>query len=368
MKIAVIAPPWIPIPPPKYGGIEYVVYNLVEGLKALRQDVVLFAPRESRISCKHIPYLETNEYFGLDSSEPVKMLVSELSYKYAFSRAGFENVDVVHAHMLDKSFVDIPTLYTLHGPANELSIPMCEDISRLPQNHFSAISNRQKELYLEGDKEISFTDTVYNCVDTKAFDWQRNKEDYFLFVGRVNWEKGLDLAVRVASKAGVNLIMAVKMTEEFEKNFFKKEILPWIDRYPQHLFFQFHKEAPKTMIHDLLKRAKCTLFTSQWEEPFGLVMIESMASGTPVLALNRGAAPEVIVHGKTGFLVNDEDEMVRATKDVHLLKPEDCRKHVEQNFSREIMAKNYLKAYRKICSKQKERSKSFFFPKIFTSS
>ena len=366
MKIAVIAPPWIPIPPPKYGGIEYVVYNLVEGLRALRQDVTLFAPRESSVSCRNIPYLETNEYFGLDSSEPVKMLVSELAYKYAFSYAAYEKADVIHAHGLDRSSVDVPTLYTLHGPSNDLAAALCEDISKEDGNYFSPISNRQKELYLEGDRSINFTDTVYNCVDVKKFPWKRVKEDFFLFVGRVNWEKGLDLAVRVASKAGVNLVMAVKMTEDFEKDFFKKEILPWIDRYPQHLFFQFHKEAPKKMIYDLLSRAKCTLFTSQWEEPFGLVIIESMASGTPVLALNRGAAPEVIVHGKTGFIVNDEDEMVRATRDVGSIKPEDCRRHVERNFSREIMAKRYLDVYRKICSRKKEQRKQFFFRNIFS--
>ena len=326
---------------------------------------MLFAPRKSKVSCKHVPYLETNEYFGLDSSLPVKMLVSELSCKYAFSRAAYEKVDVIHVHMLDKSFVDLPTLYTLHGPPNDMSVATCADISRESNNYFSAISNRQKELYLEIDSDINFADTVYNCVDVKTMKWKRTKEDFFLFVGRVNWEKGLDLAIRVATKAGVNLVMAVKMTEDFEKDFFKKEILPWIDRYPQHLFFQFHKEAPKEMIFDLLRRAKCTLFTSQWEEPFGLVMLESMASGTPVLALNKGAAPEVIVHGKTGFIVNDEDEMVRITKDIGLIRPEDCRKHVEQNFSREIMAKKYLQVYRKLCSKKKEQRRHFFFQNLF---
>ncbi len=369
MKIAVVAPPWIPIPPPKYGGIEAVVFNLVEGLKALRQDVSLYAPRESKVSCNLIPYLETNEYFGLDSSEPIKMLVSELASKYAYSHAGCSKADVMHVHMMEKPFIDTPAVYTLHGPTSDLAVSACADISKNPSNHFAAISNRQKELYEEGaketGKEIRFTDTVHNCVDVKTLDWGKTKEDFFLFVGRVNWEKGLDLAVRVATKAGVNLVMAVKMTEDFEKDFFKKEILPWIDRYPQHLFFQFHKEAPKPMINDLLKRAKCTLFTSQWEEPFGLVMLESMACGTPVLALNKGAAPEVIVHGKTGFIVEDEDEMVRATKDVHLLKPEDCRKHVEKNFSREIMAKRYLSIYHKICSEKKASRKNFFFQNIF---
>jgi glycosyltransferase involved in cell wall biosynthesis len=105
------------------------------------------------------------------------------------------------------------------------------------------------------------------------------------------------------------------------------------------------------MIADLYKRAKCTLFTSQWEEPFGLVMIESMAYGTPVIALNRGAAPEVIENGKTGFIVETEEEMIKATKKIDKIKPEDCRQRVEKMFSRETMTKKYLEVYKNILKK-----------------
>ncbi len=350
MKIGVIAPPWIPIPPPKYGGTELVVYNLVEGLTALGQEVVLIAPIESQVSCSLKPYIESGTYLGLDTPLRTKVLVSELTAKYAFAQAAYEKVDIIHSHLMDSPNVDIPTVYTLHGPANEFSIGRCVEISENEKNSFVSISKRQQELYLDLDKNVRFSGNVYNCMDVKAFEWKKKKEDFFLFVGRVNWEKGLDLAIRVASKAGVNLIMAVKMTEDFEKEFFRKEIFPWIEKYPQHLFFQFQKELPRKMIFDLLKRAKCTLFTSQWEEPFGLVMIESMACGTPVIALRRGAAPEVIIDGKTGFVVDTEEDMVELIKQGRIdeIRPETCRRHAEKNFSREKMAKYYLEIYKKI--------------------
>ncbi|UCB56461.1 MAG: glycosyltransferase family 4 protein [Candidatus Omnitrophota bacterium] len=349
MKIAVIAPPWIPVPPPKYGGTELVIYNLVEGLTELGQEVILFAAKDSKVSCRLMPYIESEYYFGLDSEDRTKAFVTELIAKYAFSRAGYEGVDIIHCHTMDIPLADIPVIYTIHGPANEPSVVRCEELSKNPKNNFVSISKRQKELYLMLNKNIRFADTVYNCINAKPIEWKKKKEDFFLFVGRVNWEKGLDLAIRVASKAGVNLIMAVKMTEQFEKEFFRKEILPWIEKYPQHLFFQFQKELPRHMIFDLLRRARCTLFTSQWEEPFGLVMLESLACGTPVIALRRGAAPEVIIDGKTGYCVDTEDDMVSVIKEGKLdkIKPETCRKYVEKNFSRESMARNYLNIYKK---------------------
>lgn len=352
MRIAVIAPPCIPIPPPKYGGIELVIYNLVEGLSALGHDVILFAPCDSKVSCRLMPYTESGLHFGLDSAIETKAFVGELANKYAFSMAGYEKVNIIHCHTMVPPSVDIPTVFTLHGPANEPTVKACARFSKSPKTSFVAISNRQKELYLALNKNINFAGTVHNCVNAKIIEWKKKKEDFFLFVGRVNWEKGLDLAIRVANKAGVNLVMAVKMTEDHEKEFFRKEILPWIDKYPEHLFFQFHKEIPRHMIFDLMKRAKCVLFSSQWEEPFGLVMIEALACGTPVIALRRGAAPEVIVDGKNGFLCNDEAEMVEATKKIDIIKAENCRRYAEKNFSREKMVKDYLSIYEKIISKK----------------
>jgi len=352
MKVAVIAPPWIPVPPHKYGGIELVVYNLVEGLTELGIEVVLFAPKASKVSCQVIPYLKKQHSFGLHSPGKQKAYVAELGTKYAYAMAGYEKVDIIHDHTLAQSQVNIPTVHTLHGPANEATVMRCVELSEDPKNHFVAISNRQKELHLILNSKINFMETVYNAVDINAIQASSKKEDFFLFVGRSNWEKGLDMAIRVVSRARIGLVMAIKMSEDFEKEFFKKEIQPWIDKYPKNLLFKIHEDLNKPMLFDLYRRAKCTLFTSQWEEPFGLVMIESMACGTPVIALRRGAAPEVIVDGKTGFIVDTEEEVVEATKKIDQINPQDCRRHVEENFSREKMAKDYLAIYEKILSKK----------------
>jgi len=353
MKIAIIAPPWIPVPPPRYGGIELVVYNLAEGLAALGHEVLLFAPKDSSVSCRLFPYLEQRQfYFGLNSPLQEKVLVGELASKYAYAMAAYEKADMVHNHTLSQSpgNIDIPIVHTLHGPANEGTIKKCVEFSKYPNHHFVAISNRQRENYITLNSNINFIDTVHNSIDVKSIGWNANKEDFFLFVGRVNWEKGLEMAMRVASRSNINLVMAVKMSEDFEKEFFRKEIKPLIDQYPKGLLLKLHEDLPREMILDLYRRAKCTLFTSQWEEPFGLVMIESMACGTPVIGLRRGAVPEVIVDGKTGFVVDAEDEMVQATKNIDKIKPQNCRKHVEENYSREKMAENYIAVYKKILS------------------
>ena len=353
MKIAVIAPPWIPVPPPRYGGIELIVYNLVEGLRDLGEEVILFGPKESKVSCRLLPYIENPLYFGLDSPDDVKSFVSELASKYAYARSGLEKADIIHDHTLFKSPVSIPTVHTVHGVANEGSVRQCIELSKEAKNNFVAISGRQKELYLMLNREINFVRTIHHAVNVKAIEWQEEKEDYFLFVGRASWQKGIDLALRVAQKAKAGLVMAVKMAEEYERNFFAKEIEPLVARYPKGILFQFYQEIPRDALFGLFRRAKCTLFTSHWEEPFGLVMLESMACGTPVIALRKGAAPEVIADGKTGFLADTEEGILEAMRKIDTIKPADCRRHVEENFSRERMAKDYQSVYKDILSGKK---------------
>jgi glycosyltransferase involved in cell wall biosynthesis len=347
MKIAVIAPPWIPIPPSNYGGIESVIYDLVEGLTEMGEEVILFAQQGSKVSCRLYPYLDKPRDFGLNSPGKEKRFVAELSSKYAYAMAGYEKADIIHDHTLAIPGVNVP-IVSLHGPANEATVKRCEEISKNPHNFFVTISNRQKENYEVYKRKINFLSTVYNSIDVKKVGWRDKKEDFCFFAGRANWEKGVDLAVRVASRARAGLIMAIKMAEDFEKEFFRKEVKPWIDSYPKNLLFGIHHDLNKESIFEFYQRARYTLFTSQWEEPFGLVMIESMACGTPVIGLRRGSVPEVIVDGKTGFLADSEEDMAEATKKIGTINPMDCRLHVEKNFSRERMCRNYLEAYIKI--------------------
>lgn len=348
MKIGVIAPPVIPVPPPLYGGTELVVYNLVQGLTSMGNDVTLYASKDSDVSCELKPYLENEFEFGLNSPDDVKAMVYELATKYAYTACALAKDDIIHDHTLSFPIVNLPVVHTLHGPNADFLVRKVAKYSEDKRNNFVFISNRQKELYLQKSDKINIAGIVLNSVDVKNMPWTKDKEDFLLFMGRSNWEKGLDLAIRVASKSKSPLIMSVKMSEDFEKEFFKKEIRPWIDSWPKDIFFKMYDEITKDIKTDLYCRAKCTLFTSQWEEPFGLVMIESMACGTPVIALKKGAAPEVIVDGVTGFLVDNEDEMIKAVERVGEIDPAACRKHVEDNFSLEIMAENYFNVYKNV--------------------
>jgi glycosyltransferase involved in cell wall biosynthesis len=350
MKIAIVGPPYIPIPPPRYGGTELVIHNLTLGLTRLGHEVFLFGVRGSAApATKFIPYIESQQAdFSLDSHLNVKNITAELSAKFAYSMGAYLGAEIIHDHTLSNNFIDKPAVYTLHGPATEGAVDMCVKLSGNPVNGFVSISGRQPEMFLTLSKNINFAGTVHNSVDIQKIGWDENKEDFLLFVGRINWEKGPDLAIRVAAKAKKPLVMVVKMSEQFEKDFFSQEIQPLLDEFPKGLTFKLYEEPPHDFKFQLYRKAKCTLFTSQWEEPFGLVMIESMACGTPVVALRRGAAPEVIADGKTGFLVDSEQEMVEAVKNIDKIDPAVCRKHVERNFSVEKMAENYIKVYGKV--------------------
>ena len=343
LKIGMIAPPWLKIPPAGYGGIETVIYDLTEGLVKRHNKVLLFAPGDSVTSTKLFPNVP--KHLGQDLPISVLGTIFDLSAESSFVRAVYEGVDIIHDHTLHETDLPVRVVQTLHGPATKGSKDKCKRLSRHKNYYFVAISQKQKQLY---GKEINFAGVVHNGIDAKKIKFNEKKSDYLLFIGRANWEKGLDLAVRVAVKADMKLIMAIKMTEEHERKFYKKEVQPWLDKYKHSNWFKLYGVITPQKKFQLYRKAKATLFTSQWEEPFGLVMTESMACGTPVLALRKGAAPEVIINGKTGFVVDTEEEMVEAVKNIKEINPLDCRKHVERNFSIKKMAKEYEMIYKKI--------------------
>jgi glycosyltransferase involved in cell wall biosynthesis len=206
---------------------------------------------------------------------------------------------------------------------------------------------------MELSNRINFLGTVYNSVNISKIPWNQNKDDFHFFAGRVNWEKGLDCAIRVNNRIKEPLVMAIKMSEMFERDFYRKNIKPLINKYPDPCKVEIHEGLNRNELYNYYRRAKCTLFTSQWDEPFGLVMIESMASGTPVVGLRRGSVPEIVLDGKTGYVVDTEDEMIDALQKIDHIKPEDCRKHVETMFSRERMVENYMKIYEYMLKKKK---------------
>lgn len=346
MKIALVAPPWLPLPPTGYGGIELVVSDLADGLVDVGQDVTLFASGDSQSKARIDSLLP--QHIGQDWPG-IARVINQLWTQAAYARALAQGAQVIHGHTFLPTDLDIPLVHTLHGPAGPTrdlpnEQPFADMARKWSQegpgrNYFVAISRRQQELYGEG---INWVGVVHNAMDARKIPFSAEKEDYFFFIGRASWSKGIDLAARVAVKAKRRLIMAVKMTEKHERTYFDEHIGPLLDQGDITLL----EEVTPRQKFELYSKAACTLFTSRWEEPFGLVMTESMATGTPVLALPRGAAPEVIVDGVTGYLRDGEEGLVEAAALVDQLDPMACRRHIEENFSVTKMVAGYEQAYK----------------------
>lgn len=341
MKIAQISAPWYPIPPTGYGGIELVVSLLTEELVARGHDVTVFATGDSKTAAKleYVYEKAPSERIG-----GANFQVEHIHALEAYTHAA--EFDIIHDHdgmssramgALVRRLLGVPTIVTLHGPADDRSREMYTHVK--DDLFFVAISNDQKASY--GD--LNFVDTIYNAIDIDKYSYKQEQGDYLLWLGRVNPEKGSKQAVQIANELGMKLVFAGKMSEPPEFEYFENEVKPLIgDNVEMVGELDFQTKV------DLYAGAYATLFPIQWPEPFGLVMIESMATGTPVVATAMGAAPEVIVDGVTGYLVdNDIGQLVDATRKTGELSRKACREHVEANFTAKVQAARYEAAMQK---------------------
>ena len=327
MRIAQIAPVWVPVPPPAYGGIELVVSLLADGLTERGHEVTLFAAPGSKSKARIVsPVTEPRDLVDSGTDITDEIVHALPAYK------GAAEYDIIHDHSglgtaLAAARPDRPpVVHTLHGPWTDASRRFYGAVS--PPVHLIAISQAQKL----DNPDLDYAGVVHNGVDVDSFPWSKEKEDYLVFLGRCNPEKGPEVAVEVAKRAGLPLVMMMKRNEPMEIEHWEKEVEPRLTGDEDLRWDVGHDEKV-----DVLRKAKATLMPMQWPEPFGLVMIESMACGTPVIATPRGAAPEIIVDGKTGVLTPDIDGMVAALDRVGDLSPGDCRDHVVDNFSAEAL-------------------------------
>jgi len=339
MRIAQMAPIWYSIPPRGYGGIEQVVHLLTEGLVKRGHDVTLFASGDS------VTGGELCSVFDFGPCEQMGHIYPDLLHVIsAYQHA--DEFDIIHDHsgMIGPaigSVVKTPVLHTLHGLATDDTKRLYKLLS--PNIYFNAISDYQKMCF--GD--LNFVGTIYNAVDTETYPLVEDKEDYLLFVGRMSFQKGAQIAVNVAKKLGMKIKLVTKISEPHEKKYFAEYVEPNMTSSCE-LIGDIDLEEKI----NIYAKAKCTLFPIQWPEPFGLVMAESMATGTPVIAVKDGAVPEVVHDGKTGYLVNNNvDEMCEAVKKMDKIEPKKCRQHVVDNFSVMAMVKNYESAYELICNR-----------------
>ncbi len=338
MRIGMVAPIWERVPPEKYGGIELVVYLLVEELVRRGHQVTLFASGDSITSAELVSVYDKAQRHLIGNPVPDLNHVST-----AFLRA--DDFEIIHNHagysgVTLANFVKTPVLTTLHGIFTEINIPFFKRFKDAV--YYNSISDEQRK----GLPELNYIGTVYNAIDISSYQYSAEKKDFFLWLSRVSPLKGTHLAVEIAKKAKINLIMAGKIDPGNDMEYYEEKVKPYIDGEQ----IKFLGEVSEEEKRRLMKEARAFIFPITWPEPFGLVMIEAMACGTPVIATYLGAVPEVVVDGKTGFIVNHPEEIVEKIKQISAINPADCRKHVEENYSVERMTSDYENLYQKILS------------------
>ena len=331
-RIAMLSPVAWRTPPRTYGAWETVVSNITEGLIARGWDVTLFATADSITTAQSSAAISKG--YEEDSSVDPRV-VSCLHISEVFERAG--EFDLIHNHfdylpLTYSRLVSTPVLTTIHGFSSPQIMPV---YIKYKDSYFVSISDSDRA---EG---LNYLATIYNGINLSEFTFTDNPGDALVAYGRIHPEKGFHLAIEVAKKSGRRLIIAGFVQD---KRYFEEEIVPHVDgKNIVYLGVVSNKERD-----DLLKKAYAVLHLNTIPERFGLVMAESMAAGVPVIAMDLGSCQEVIADGKTGFLVNDVEEAVKAVEKIPEISRQACRKRVEENFSLDIMVENYEKVYHQI--------------------
>jgi glycosyltransferase involved in cell wall biosynthesis len=337
LRIAQLCTPWLSVPPKGYGGIEWVVSLLADGLVEAGHDVTLFATGDSET----IANLE----FVFDEA-PGSRLINDImldSTHTMFSlRDAASRFDVLHVHSPFSALAasietSVATVHTLHGS-------FTPDMRRLyslvaDRAWFVAISEAQRAQ----EPSLRYGGVVYNGIDLERYPLREEKGDYVLFLGRAAPEKGWLRAIEAAKLAGVRLISAVKIAHETEEEEWEQRIRPALADDAEVL-----NEVPHDLKAELLANARAVLFPIDWDEPFGLVMTEAMACGTPVIATPRGSVPEVVVDGETGAIVSVDhyaEEAAAALSRLGSISPAACRDRVERLFSKRAMVEGYERIF-----------------------
>lgn len=338
MRIAEIAPVWVSVPPPNYGGIELMVSLIADGLVDRGHDVTLFASGGSKTKGRLVSPLEKSPDLAQMGSSITDDVIHTLK---SYLAAG--EFDVIHDHSgFGPAFGALlngkpPVVRTLHGPWSEEARRFHAAVA--DRVHLVAISESQASM----NQDLSYAGVVYNGLDLDVYPYREEKEDFLLFLGRCNPEKGPEVAVDVAKRAGKHLKMVVKRAEPAECEYWDRMVEPRLTGDEDIIFQVGHEEKV-----ELLARAQGTLCTIQWPEPFGLVMTESMACGTPVIVPPMGAAPELVVDGETGFICDGVDAMVDAVGRLPEISPAACRARVADNFTAEVMVAGYEKIFERV--------------------
>lgn len=351
MKIAILAPPYLPVPPHGYGGTEQIVSTLTEGLVQKGHDVTLYATGDS-VTHAHLVSVYP-QALGNDGTKKADVLLPLLHYARCFRDQ--ESFDIIHSHaqylgLFFSEFARVPVVHTWHGSYYQGEVPeekraVLANFSKQP---IITISNNQRG----GMPELTYVATVYNGIRLADYPFiERSTGGYLLWVGRIVEKKGPLAAIEVARKLNIPLKMAA-VVDPIDQPYFDRVVGPNIDNKLITLTGELHRGD----IAALYGNALATLYPITWHEPFGLVMAESMATGTPVVAYNSGSVPEIIEDGATGFVVGVAegiDGLARAVRNVGSIDRTACRARAATHFSSETMVEAYENVYQTIVAERK---------------
>ncbi|MDO8610041.1 MAG: glycosyltransferase family 4 protein [bacterium] len=374
MKIAVTSPPWISVPPSGYGGIERVVSNVVEGLTKKGHDVTLYATGDSKTTAK-LSYLYQK---ALGNHLPLKLNPYHiLNHLYHFYKDAHNKFDIVHDNIGEIAlyFADLtktPMVMTIHGTFNENTKDLFKDygtmhsvkelVQKFKHYPYISISNKQRESL----PELNYVATVYNSIILSEFDFNETGGEDMIWIGRMNYTKGVDLGIKAAETLKKKFIIS-SYIDSGDMPYYQKDIEPHLT---QGFLSRTDELIDTKNKSQFLGNSKLFLFPIRWDEPFGIVMIEAMAAGTPLVAFSMGSVPEVMKDGETGFLVNPSDTDIRgnwiikktgieglceAIDRIYSMPDNQykqmrkaCRAHVEKNFTIERMVDRYEEVYKKL--------------------
>ena len=336
LRIAIVAPPWYEVPPDGYGGTEMLCASLVEGLLDLGHEVTLVAAGRDLTGGRMIrTFEEPPEGLG----GPDHMTIELLHAVGVADALRDVPLDIVHDHTstaaLSQLHRDAPTVVTAHLPAAGRQGDLYGAV-RLP---LVAISEHQRD----EAPHLPWLTTIHNAVDVGSYPLVEDKEDFGLFLGRMHPQKAPHMAIDACRQIGLPLVMAGKCSEPIEQEYFGRQIAPRLSPDARYV-----GEAGALRKRDLLGKASVLIFPIQWEEPFGLVLVEAMACGTPVVATRRGAVPEIVTDGVTGIVCDEPWELPGALEAARGLDPRKCREDAEQRFDVPQMAARYEAAYRAV--------------------
>lgn len=393
LRVAMLAPPWLAMPIKGYGGIELVIEGLVKELLKLDVEVEIFGngARKMRGVKTHSLYKEEQfEHIERPYYDVIPVLHAHMTFalNHIIEDGAF---DIIHDHntflgptLLSYATKDKrlpPVLHTLHGPPpsteetiqngvpdNRLQFEQLHDMARMYMVGISEAMNRA----MPAASQNHILNAVYNAVDVHGFPFVKDKKNYYVTLARFTPDKGQHIAVKYAIKhrkrlrmagtvAGIgsnrklllelsNPLSSYRSSEGFR--YYSDKILPSVIRYPR-ITYSGNLSGRKKL--KFLSEAKALLFPIAWEEPFGMAVIEALACGTPVVAMNRGAMPEIITHGVNGFLANNEEEFEEYMLRVDEIDPAACRKSVEDTFSATAMACTYVERYREVIKRSRRR-------------